>query len=323
METNYYVYKHTNKTNNKVYIGITSQDPNKRWANGKGYSGQRFGFAILKYGWDGFKHEVLYSGLSEAKAKVLEVSLIYYYKSTNPKYGYNVSFGGDIVHHSKETRKKISEAQKGANHHMYGKHLSEETKAKLSEAHKGKVLSDEHKAKLSEAFKGKRTGANHPMYGKRGAENPNYGKTRTEEAKAKMSEIKKGAKNPMYGKHHTEETKAKLSEAHKGKVFSEEHKTKLSEAQKKGFKNPTSKSVICLTTMHSFGSTGEAARFYNIDRRLISKCCNGKRKSAGKFNGKKLQWKFIEDLPKPPMTEEDKKHLRELRSKFYKIKKGA
>ena len=40
-------------------------------------------------------------------------------------------------HPSEETRKKISEANKGENHPFYGKHHSEEAKKKNSEAHIG------------------------------------------------------------------------------------------------------------------------------------------------------------------------------------------
>lgn len=49
---------------------------------------------------------------------------------------------------SEETKKKISEANKG-------KHLSEETKKKLSDVHKGKPKSEEWKRKMSESQKGK------------------------------------------------------------------------------------------------------------------------------------------------------------------------
>lgn len=35
-ERNYKVYIHTNKLNNKKYIGITKQDPERRWKNGWG-----------------------------------------------------------------------------------------------------------------------------------------------------------------------------------------------------------------------------------------------------------------------------------------------
>ena len=46
------VYMHTNRLNNKKYIGITCQDPKKRWRNGKGYKNGYFASAINKYGWD-------------------------------------------------------------------------------------------------------------------------------------------------------------------------------------------------------------------------------------------------------------------------------
>ena len=48
------VYQHISP-NGKSYIGITQQDPEKRWQNGKGYTGQKkFYNAIKKYGWDSF-----------------------------------------------------------------------------------------------------------------------------------------------------------------------------------------------------------------------------------------------------------------------------
>ncbi|AAV30164.1 putative truncated GIY-YIG endonuclease [Lactobacillus phage LL-Ku] len=38
---NYKVYKHTTP-NNKVYIGITKLDVNKRWKNGNGYKHNQY-----------------------------------------------------------------------------------------------------------------------------------------------------------------------------------------------------------------------------------------------------------------------------------------
>lgn len=40
------------------------------------------------------------------------------------------------LHHSEESRKKMSESKKGEKNYIYGKHLSEETRKKMSESHK-------------------------------------------------------------------------------------------------------------------------------------------------------------------------------------------
>ena len=70
---NYKVYKHTNKTNNKVYIGITQQKLEKRWQNGYGYKEQIYFYnAIKKYGWDNFNHELLFDNLTEEQAKAIQ-----------------------------------------------------------------------------------------------------------------------------------------------------------------------------------------------------------------------------------------------------------
>jgi predicted GIY-YIG superfamily endonuclease len=93
----YIVYKHTNRKNGKVYIGITCQTPERRWQKGAGYAGTYFGNAIKKYGWDAFEHEVLEEGLEEEKACERERMLIVQYHSNNHKYGYNLSGGGEVM----------------------------------------------------------------------------------------------------------------------------------------------------------------------------------------------------------------------------------
>ena len=108
------VYRHKSPSG-KVYIGITSLKPSRRWGkNGKNYrDNYYFKHAINKYGWDNFTHEVLFENLSENKAKELEINLIRHYK--NLKICYNLSAGGDgnSKKVSEETKLKISKALKG------------------------------------------------------------------------------------------------------------------------------------------------------------------------------------------------------------------
>ena len=87
MNNNFCVYKHT-FPNGNVYIGITGQEPEKRWANGFGYQGQRVFKYIVKYGWDNIKHEILYSNITELEAERIEKKLIAAEKavSFNDKY---------------------------------------------------------------------------------------------------------------------------------------------------------------------------------------------------------------------------------------------
>ena len=56
-------------------------------------------------------------------------------------------------HHMTETRRKMSEAQKGRSAWNKGKHLSDETRIKMSEARKGRTFTEEWRIKLSEAAK--------------------------------------------------------------------------------------------------------------------------------------------------------------------------
>lgn len=96
MIRNYCIYKHT-CPNGKVYIGITGGNPLDRWKSGKGYENNlHFYRAILKYGWDNIKHEILLDSLTQKEAAHYETELIAAYESTNPQFGYNISCGGEI-----------------------------------------------------------------------------------------------------------------------------------------------------------------------------------------------------------------------------------
>ena len=82
-------------------------------------------------------------------------------------------------HLSDETKAKLSDALtgifSGESHHMYGKHHSEETKQKISNANKLAFSNEEIRSKLCE-----------PRPSMQGEGHPNFGKPRTEEVKSKI-----------------------------------------------------------------------------------------------------------------------------------------
>lgn len=101
MGNKYCVYMHTSPSG-KVYIGITSQNPERRWRSGRGYfprggkENSHFANAIQKYGWDNFKHQILYDGISKEEACEKEIQLIKEHKAQDPQYGYNELSGGNL-----------------------------------------------------------------------------------------------------------------------------------------------------------------------------------------------------------------------------------
>ncbi len=123
------LYIHTTP-NNKKYIGITSRSLSKRWRKGNGYIGcSLFYNAIIKYGWDNIKHEILFDGLTETEAKKLEIELITKHRTNDRKYGYNITSGGDGSlgrEVTKETREKMS------------KSWTTDKREKMSSIHSGK-----------------------------------------------------------------------------------------------------------------------------------------------------------------------------------------
>lgn len=267
MNKKYIVYKHTNKINGKIYIGITSQKPNKRWQHGYGYKdNQHFYRAIQKYGWDNFEHEILYEDIEEEIALSKEMELIELYHSNNPNLGYNKDNGGTIGKMTLESIEKVRQW------HL-GRELSEETIKKISESHKGIAA---------------------------GENNPMYGKHHTEETKRKLSESAKA----RTGWKHSEETKKKIGAKHKGKIVSRETREKLSKArtgkryteeQKLKLRGRNTISVAQLTLdgelVAIYPSIAEASRQLNIAEPLIVNCCKRKNKQTHGY-----VWRYAKEI---------------------------
>lgn len=207
----YKVYRHTSP-NGKCYIGITmQQDPRRRWEKGKRYNhNEYFWRAIQKYGWDNIKHEILYENLTKEEACQIEIELIKKYMDLN--LSYNLSTGGEHPgagihhkrrggwHHSEETKRKISEANKLIERKKTGPR-SDEVKEKISKANKGKWgwnkglhWSDEVKEKISKSNKGKQVSGEtrkKQSQARLGKSPWNKGLKTTEETRKKQSESKK------------------------------------------------------------------------------------------------------------------------------------
>lgn len=114
------VYIHTNKTNNKTYIGITCKSPKDRWRGGANYKHNvYFNNAIMKYGWNNFEHIIFAENLNKSEAHKIERYLIALWKSNKRQYGYNLSSGGESSHsgckHSLETREHLRQINLGNN----------------------------------------------------------------------------------------------------------------------------------------------------------------------------------------------------------------
>lgn len=113
---NYVVYVHI-FPNGKRYVGITSQEPERRWQNGYGYKPQQLMYrAINKYKWHNIEHKILYTNLTKYEAEQMEIELIREWKTNDNRYGYNSSSGGELTSlgcvPSKEKRQKISKKLK-------------------------------------------------------------------------------------------------------------------------------------------------------------------------------------------------------------------
>lgn len=108
-----YIYLTTNLINGKIYIG---QHKSKEFDRNYYGSGIQINNAIEKYGKNNFSCELLQECVSKEELDSKEIYYINKYNSTDKSIGYNISLGGSgiwLEHHSKETKEKISKANKG------------------------------------------------------------------------------------------------------------------------------------------------------------------------------------------------------------------
>ncbi len=150
------VYKITNVITQKGYVGITSLGYKKRLRQHISLSfdpknnayDNYLHRAIRKYGAENFITELIGIVDSKEEAFFAEQFNILKFDTQSTKNGYNMTSGGDGVPDlCEESRKRMSESQRGnknhmfgktgMQHHNYGKHHKESTKQKISAKKKG------------------------------------------------------------------------------------------------------------------------------------------------------------------------------------------
>lgn len=142
--------------NGKCYVGMTSQNINRRWRSGLGYQNNKDFYSDIKiYGWDNIEHIILEEGLSRKNACESEKYNIKKYNCIYPN-GYNISIGGDISYPSESGRIRISESAKkriGEKNSFYGRHHTDYTKKLLAKKANERYKTKEIKEKISLSLK--------------------------------------------------------------------------------------------------------------------------------------------------------------------------
>lgn len=233
------IYKISNRVNGKVYIGQTIQPLKSRKKDHLNCI-EKLSHLVLykafkKYGKDNFLWEEIDHADTKEELDTKEKHYIAFFNAMNKRHGYNMTFGGEG-----------------------GRHL-EETKQRISNSLKGRVVTEMTREKLSRSLMGKYIQENASWWGRK----------HTEEEKRKIGQAQLGEKNHNFGKKASEETIKKKSEAIKGE------------------KHWNHKNVINLSTGEVYISAVDASQKTGIDNSLIGKCCKGLRKSAGGF-----QWAY-------------------------------
>lgn len=240
---NYSVYMLTSPSGKK-YVGITKRKPKYRWNNGNGYLKSKYlNNAILKYGWDNFRKDIVKTKLSRLNAEKLEICLISKYNTTNEECGYNLELGGNIQ-----------------------KEISDRTRKRMSAAAKKRMQNQETKDKISN----KLTGRKISLEIVRKSADKRIGKKLTEEHKRKLS-----------GRIKPKEEREKISQSKKGHFVSEETKQKIFNTKKNCKKVCQFDKNNNLLSVHL--SINKASINTGVDISSIIKCLQNKRKSAGGY----------------------------------------
>ena len=194
-----YVYMCVHKQTNEFYIGYRYKNVDKNLTSDQDLPTYKTSSSKVKPIFEMFDWHIIAEFFTDDAAYDFEQELIY-------KHWDNPLLLNQSCHHLRGRFKRGP-----------GWELSDESRQKLSNAHKGRVFSEEWKQGQRERM----SGENNPMYGK---PSPFKGKQHTLEARAKLSEAAKN-RPPI-----SEATRQKLSKASKGNVLSDYQRQRIRES---------------------------------------------------------------------------------------------
>ena len=288
------IYEARNKFTGRCYVGQSistmefRRDRHKKDAIEKN-SQLIFHRSIRKWGFDAFEWRTVIRNVPIELLNVLEILCIHALKTKYPK-GYNMTDGGGGragCKHSKGTKQRISESQKGKevseSHRLAISKTLTGRKTPFSEQRKnkakerglkqrgitmvqkfGKKKAAEIKRKIAKAFEGKTLEEIHGV--EKAAEVRkklsaiHTGKKRSAAARANMSEAQR--KRPF-----TEEWRQRLIEARKNRVFTDEERQRMSKLRKGKKLGPQSKETKSRISASKTGVPWSPARWAAYEKR--------------------------------------------------------
>lgn len=230
------IYKITCVPTGKVYIGsafdfVIRRTEHKYHLRRGNHHNQHLQNAWNKYGEFNFSFELI-GEYKPDDLKKQEQYWVDFYQSANPELGFNIAaiISAPMAgrNHSPETRKKISESQKGIPVPSRRHKRSPESIEKTIAAHRGKKRSPEACLRIRNGKKGKPvTPAQKLQLGK--LADLHRGKPLSIDHRTKLSAVKMGKP----GKQHTDESRAKMSVSQRKRPpVSDETKRRMSAARK-------------------------------------------------------------------------------------------
>ncbi len=143
MDGIYWIYCIENKVNGKKYIGKAT-NPKRRWASHISVSKKESKYqkylhrAISKYGIDNFWFRCIHYSFTEIECLEYEKYWIKFFKTQDPKFGYNLTAGGEgesgykHTPTTKELLSKLAKEKVGELNPFFGKTHTTKTKELIS-----------------------------------------------------------------------------------------------------------------------------------------------------------------------------------------------